>query len=272
MSYFSDQYLQSEATYIEGISPEDFSHADTYAHSDQGDTTCCDDIPDLTEDISQAESLPFSEQEDLLSEQCDDPGGNSDMEVLRHRKISPQSGKSSWGFSDTKKAPTENKSKSDKSVEKPAIPEKPKDLMNTSHSTIVENIAISELPSESESSEGLSVKQNAVSKQTELVTVSEMSISEAVDNNQNIKASSHTEKDVTGSSVVNGDVSNKSDRKSRDRSNSNKESKKSSFSDKSKSKDKVSEVTSDNSSMATPSKTKRSRRKQVTLSQIFRQT
>ena len=248
--------MESEATYIEGVSPEDFSHADTYIHSDQGDTTCCDDIPDLTEDISQVESLPLSEQEDLLSEQCNDldPTGSSDMEGLRKRKISPQSGKSSWGFSESKDS-VENKSKP--KSEKPAVPEKPKLV------TSQEDIAITELPSESDS-EGLSVKQNIVPKLSELVTVTEMDYSEATDINQNLTARSvDSEKAFTNSSVVNGDVTSKPERKSKERTNSNRDSKKSSFSEKSKNKDKGSDVISDNSSMTTPSKTKRSRRKQV---------
>ena len=248
-----DEYLHSEATYIDAVSPEDFSHADTYAHSDQLDTTCCDDIPDLTEDISQAESLPFSEQGDLISEQCDDPGGS------HKRNISPVSEQNSLGI----KLPAETKSKLDKSGENSVNSDKA-NLENTSGSIAVENIAISELTSESESSEGLSVIQSTVSKPTELVTVTEMSVSEAIDNNQNVKASVHTEKDVKGSAVVNGDLTSKSDRKSsKERSNSRKESKKTSFSDKSKTKDKVSDITPDNSSMTTPSKMKRSRRKQV---------
>lgn len=54
-----------------GVSPD----ADSFMQSEQADATYCDDIPDLTEDISQVESLPseqetlFSEQETVLSEQ-----------------------------------------------------------------------------------------------------------------------------------------------------------------------------------------------------------
>lgn len=69
---FEDNTLAtaSYATDI-GVSPD----ADSYMQSEQADATYCDDIPDLTEDVSQVESLPseqetlFSEQETVLSEQ-----------------------------------------------------------------------------------------------------------------------------------------------------------------------------------------------------------
>ncbi|XP_053407466.1 kinase non-catalytic C-lobe domain-containing protein 1-like isoform X3 [Mercenaria mercenaria] len=62
-----DDNTQATVSYATdlGVSPD----ADSYMQSEQGDATCCDDIPDLTEDVSQAESLPLSEQETVLSEQ-----------------------------------------------------------------------------------------------------------------------------------------------------------------------------------------------------------
>ena len=182
------------------------------------------------------------------------------MESIRRRKVSPQSGKTSWGFSDSKES-TENKSKhkNENSSEKPAVPEKPKSLTKSQ----VENIAISALSSEDDS-EGLSVKQTIGKKQTELVTVTEMDYSEATDINQNVTVTNSSAKTDADSSLVNGEVNNKPERKSKERSNSNRDLKKSSFSEKSKNKDKVLEVTPDNSSMtSSSSKTKRSRRKQV---------
>ena len=161
----------------------------------------------------------------------------------------------------------ENKSKSniEHTVEKPIVPEKPKSLTNIQ----VENIAISALSSE-EDSEGLSVKQTIGKKQTELVTVTEMDYSEATDINQNVTVTNGSAKTDANGSLVNGDVSNKSDRKSKERRNSGKDSKKSSFSEKSKSKDKVPAVTPDNTSMtSSSSKTKRSRRKQVRLTKTL---
>ena len=156
---------------------------------------------------------------------------------------------------------SENKSKpkNELSIEKPVVPEKPKSLTNLQ----LENIAISALSSE-EDSEGLSVKQTIGKKQTELVTVTEMDYSEATDINQNVTVTNGSAKIDTNGSVVNGEVNNKSERKSKERRNSGRDSKKSSFSEKSKNKDKVSAVTPDNTSMtSSSSKTKRSRRKQV---------
>lgn len=183
------------------------------------------------------------------------------MESIRRRKVSPQSGKSAWGLTDSKDS-VDNKSKpkTDKPGGKPAIPEKPKSLINSQ----IENIAISELPSESDS-EGLSVKQTIVQKPSELVTVTEMDYSEATDINQNLTASNGTANTDTSNTLVNGDANSKSGRKSKERSNGHRDSKKSSFSEKSKSKDKVSDVTPDSSSATSLSKAKRTRRKQVWL-------
>jgi len=57
---FEDVTLATASFQADG-SPEDFSHADSFIESELGDATYCDDIPDITEDMSQA-----SEQETVI--------------------------------------------------------------------------------------------------------------------------------------------------------------------------------------------------------------
>ena len=157
--------------------------------SEQGDATCCDDIPDLTEDISQAESLPLSEQETVLSEQetvlseqetlmseigtvivtetteshDDSLPLSEEQEMNRKQRKTSSSSKQGLSGGESLKHKENLDTSKTSNKQKPALPKKPDVNVNASglkssvsngntpKKTLVGELVVSELFSESES-------------------------------------------------------------------------------------------------------------------------
>lgn len=140
-------------------SPEDFSHADSYVQSEQGDATYCDDIPDLTDEVSQAESLPLSEQETVIVTEETTESHDDSLPLSEATDTDPQqSVKSSIGQSELSNSDQRNGT----TKHKPVLPKKPEVCFTNSepigsfaNGSIPKKreLTVSELYSESDTSE-----------------------------------------------------------------------------------------------------------------------
>ncbi|XP_052771824.1 kinase non-catalytic C-lobe domain-containing protein 1-like isoform X3 [Mya arenaria] len=192
---YDETEATATATYQTDGSPEDYSHAESFIQSEQADATYCDDIPDLTDEISQAESLPLSEQETV---------------IVLDTTISQDDSILSEEFEMEKQTKTKSRLKSDSTSDlsnvkpKPALPKKP-DLTVTSGHT---------------SEESASTTQNSSSKTNGELVVSELlSESDTSDQSRKEQEKRSSERKHKLSSSSSSDL-NKSDPKPKERKSS----------------------------------------------------
>lgn len=152
--YVSEVYDVSlaSATYANDGS-EEYSHAESLVQSEQADATYCDDIPDLTDDISQAESLPLSEQETVI---VLDTTASQDDSVLAsvsdESEMMEKHGKN--GVVDVNGIVGEGDL--DDSRRKPALPKKPDLSVTSGH---IENSSFAQKSSSKKTNEELVVSE-----------------------------------------------------------------------------------------------------------------
>ncbi|KAH3790012.1 hypothetical protein DPMN_168206, partial [Dreissena polymorpha] len=149
-----DESIATE-TYPTGASPEEYSHAESFIVSEQGEATYCDDIPDLTEDISQVESLPLSEHETVVVTETSESQNDS----MQLSEDSEMDRKTKTNASSLKSESVSNMSHMANFNPKPALPRKPdlNTVMNNSENGMSgkgeSEVKVSELFSESDMSE-----------------------------------------------------------------------------------------------------------------------